>query len=387
MLFSIAIFLVFLGASRPLHAQSEEDQEIETRIDISPETPEFKEAFSQFRKHLGEMNRVIVRYSVGDDAEDKKWREQWLELVAEGNLLHQHMVEAALAEYKLDPAGRPELAEMLFRILKRNCEADRYEGMLDVAKTLVDNDYPDPMVINYAGQSAFAANDFETARPYFEKLIQGGNTTDLLRDTSRKLSEYQQLWNEELSLREEDAQGEPLPRVLIKTSKGDIEVELFENQAPETVANFIYLAESGFYDNLDFHRVIEHFMAQTGCPNEDGTGGPGYTIASEVEKPNARKFFRGTLGLALGISAQTGQEDRTTGGSQFFITFLPTHQLNGRYTAFGRVVKGFDVLANLQRVDPDNKDEKEGEPKAVPDEIIRIEVLHKREHDYAPNKL
>ncbi|RMF38924.1 MAG: peptidylprolyl isomerase [Planctomycetota bacterium] len=171
-----------------------------------------------------------------------------------------------------------------------------------------------------------------------------------------------------------------MPRALLRTTKGDIEVELFENQAPETVANFIYLAESGFYDHHLFHRVIQHFMAQTGDPNGDGTGGPGYSIYDEAGRPDHRKFFRGSLGMAM-----TAQPN--SGGSQFFITFLPTFDLNGQYTVFGRVTRGIEVLSNLRRVDPDAKDKKE-EDKDVPlDELIEVIILSKRNHEYLPHKV
>ncbi|MEO8498044.1 MAG: peptidylprolyl isomerase [Planctomycetota bacterium] len=164
-----------------------------------------------------------------------------------------------------------------------------------------------------------------------------------------------------------------MPRVKITTSKGDMIVELFENEAPGAVGNFISLAEKGFYDGLTFHRVLEHFMAQGGCPNGTGNGGPGYNIYCESKGDNYRKHFRGTLSMA-----HAGPD---TGGSQFFVTFVPTPHLNGLHTAFGRVIEGFDVLSKLQRIDPSAKD------KPQPDRIEKIEVLRKREHEYVPNKV
>ncbi|MCC7334349.1 MAG: peptidylprolyl isomerase [Pirellulaceae bacterium] len=164
------------------------------------------------------------------------------------------------------------------------------------------------------------------------------------------------------------------------TTKGDIEIELFENQAPETVGNFISLVESDFYVGRVFHRVIENFMAQTGCPIGDGSGGPGYTIYGETDRPGARKYFRGTVGMAL-----SGHPD--SGGSQFFITFLPRPDLDGQYTAFGRVTAGIDVLGDLVRVNPESEDEEKKKPAAMLDEIVSIEVLFKRDHEYQPNKV
>ena len=159
----------------------------------------------------------------------------------------------------------------------------------------------------------------------------------------------------------------------MKTNRGDIVIELFEDQAPNTVANFISLIEDKFYDGLTFHRVLENFMAQGGCPKGDGTAGPGYSIPCECYTDNYRKHFRGTLSMA--------HAGRDTGGSQFFLTFLPTPHLDGKHTAFGRVVEGMDVLPKLKRRDPDKPDGSD------PDKIIEAKVLRKRPHPYKPKKV
>ncbi|MDA0657332.1 MAG: peptidylprolyl isomerase [Planctomycetota bacterium] len=164
-----------------------------------------------------------------------------------------------------------------------------------------------------------------------------------------------------------------MPQVRLTTSKGEIVIELFENEAPETVGNFVSLVEKGYYDGLTFHRVLEHFMAQGGCPKGDGSGGPGYNIYCECHKPEYRRHFRGSLSMA-----KTQQRD--SGGSQFFLTFLPTPQLNGVHTVFGRVIDGFPVLAKIQRRDPQKQ------PAPNPDKILKAEVVRKRDHSYVPTK-
>ncbi|MCP4813808.1 MAG: peptidylprolyl isomerase, partial [Planctomycetaceae bacterium] len=107
-----------------------------------------------------------------------------------------------------------------------------------------------------------------------------------------------------------------MPRVKMTTSKGEVVIELFENEAPDTVGNFVSLVEVGFYDNKKFHRVLKNFVAQTGCPKGDGTGDAGYSIYCECAKADYRKHFRGSLSMA-----HAGPD---TGGSQFFITFRAT---------------------------------------------------------------
>ena len=116
-----------------------------------------------------------------------------------------------------------------------------------------------------------------------------------------------------------------MPKAIMETSKGTIKLELFDQDAPNTVANFTKLAKSGFYDGLSFHRVIKNFMIQGGCPNGSGAGGPGWKIKCEINK---QKHTPGTLSMA--------HAGKDTGGSQFFITHVATPHLDGVHTVFGR---------------------------------------------------
>ena len=130
------------------------------------------------------------------------------------------------------------------------------------------------------------------------------------------------------------------PHVFIETAKGTIEFELTVLDAPQTAANFVALAARGFFNGLSFHRVVPSFVIQGGDPRGDGAGGPGYTIRDEL---NQRPFLRGTVGMAL-----SGPD---TGGSQFFITHSPQPHLDAKYTVFGRVVHGMEVVDRIQQGD------------------------------------
>lgn len=130
---------------------------------------------------------------------------------------------------------------------------------------------------------------------------------------------------------------------VIHTDKGDIRVELFAKQAPQTVNNFVFLARDGFYNGLTFFWVKPDFVAQTGDPEETGRGGPGYTIPDEN---SGEPFQAGTLGMA-----KKGDEPNSA-GSQFFITLTDQTQLNGEDTSFGRVVEGMDVVLSFTPRDP-----------------------------------
>lgn len=126
-----------------------------------------------------------------------------------------------------------------------------------------------------------------------------------------------------------------------KTSKGDFKLELFEDKAPITTGNFIKLVEDGFYNNLIFHRVIDGFMIQGGCPQGSGRGGPGYAIQDEFH-PELKHSGPGILSMA--------NAGPNTGGSQFFITLAPTPHLDGRHAVFGQVVEGMDVVRTIGSV-------------------------------------
>ena len=128
------------------------------------------------------------------------------------------------------------------------------------------------------------------------------------------------------------------PHVFIETAYGIIEFELAVLDAPQTSRNFIELARNGFFNGLEVHRVVANFVLQDGDPRGDGEGGPGYTIRDEL---NERPYLRGTVGMAL-------DEWRDTGGSQFFITHSPQPHLDGKYTAFGHVVNGMDVVDRIK---------------------------------------
>ena len=129
-------------------------------------------------------------------------------------------------------------------------------------------------------------------------------------------------------------------RVSIATEKGEIVIQLLGNEAPNTVQNFVKLARQGYYNGLTFHRVVPNFVIQDGCPRGDGWGGPGYSIRCEM---NRRHYLAGAVGMAL--------SGKDTGGSQFFISHSPQPHLDGRYTIFGQVLQGMDVVESIDRGD------------------------------------
>ncbi len=150
-----------------------------------------------------------------------------------------------------------------------------------------------------------------------------------------------------------------MTQATLHTSEGAIEIELFPEDAPRTVANFTKLAGEGFYDGLVFHRVIPDFMIQGGCPDGIGTGGPGYTFEDEF---NDHRVVRGALAMA--------NSGPNTNGSQFFIvTAEATPWLDGKHTVFGQVTTGQDVVDRISHVDRDGRDRP-----TTPVTIDRVEI-------------
>ena len=139
------------------------------------------------------------------------------------------------------------------------------------------------------------------------------------------------------------------------TDRGPIRVELYPDKAPLTVANFVNLAQHGFYNGLTFHRVINDFMVQGGCPQGTGTGGPGYKFEDEAN--NGVGHERGVLSMA--------NAGPNTNGSQFFITHVATPWLNGKHTVFGKVVEGMDVVDSIKQGDQIKSLKIEGDVAAV----------------------
>lgn len=148
---------------------------------------------------------------------------------------------------------------------------------------------------------------------------------------------------------------------LIKTEKGDIRIQLYADQTPVTVNNFVFLAREGFYDGVTFHRVLENFMAQTGDPTGTGRGGPGYQFEDEIVD-DLKHDSEGIVSMA--------NSGPNTNGSQFFITFAPQPHLDGQHTVFGKVIEGLDVARSLTLRDPQaNPDAPAG------DRIISVEII------------
>ncbi len=349
-----------------------------------PKVAEFNRVFAEWKVVLAEMDQLRTEYRAAKPPRRVEIDARFAPLIQQGESTLAKVIDAAQAAFIEAPHGskRP-FADFLIRVAWDSLAREDYETALSIANLLIDQNYHDPHFYGLAGVAAFATGDFDRAGKYLTLAKEGGALPKLKGDQPKQpqLTEfwldsipyYQDAWKKELAIRATEEKAGDLPRVLMKTSKGNIELELFENQAPNTVANFISLVEKGFYNGTPFHRVLDNFMAQGGDPQGTGSGGPGYAIRCECYAPDHRLHFRGSLSMA--------HAGRDTGGSQFFITFVPARFLDGKHTVFGRMIQGWDVLGKLQRRDPSKEDQPD------PDTIVEAKVLRKRNHPYQPKTL
>jgi cyclophilin family peptidyl-prolyl cis-trans isomerase len=346
----------------------------EPKPEAANSTAAFAAKLAEWRGLLKELRKLRADYKTASPDQVGEIQTKWSEAVAKAEAMLDPLREAGKAAYLAAPNADNELVEFLVKIVIDDVARDDFEPAAVLSKALLDNGCDKKELFDPAGMAAFATNDFDTAEKRAKRAQDDGNLSENGKKTIEEIPIYIKYWLEEQEIRKKEAEQNDLPRVRLSTNKGDMVVELFENEAPETVGNFISLVEQKFYDGLVFHRVLPAFMAQGGCPRGDGSGDPGYKIYCECYKDNYRKHFRGTLSMA--------HAGRDTGGSQFFLTFLPTPHLNAKHTAFGRVIEGMDVLAKLQRIDP-----AAAGTKPEPDKIIKAEVIRKRDHEYKPHKV
>jgi cyclophilin family peptidyl-prolyl cis-trans isomerase len=332
---------------------------------------EFDAASTAMRGLVSELSILQSQYHLPDAdkaAIEARYQELAPQTAAAGARLEEAAIALAIADPKASEARLISAAAVGGAV-----KADAPEVALDKVAKLDAAGVAGIETLLLAAQAAMALSRPDEAAAWLAKSRAAGAPGDQVSKAEAAIEMERPKIEAEMAKRKAEAEADDLPRVRLTTSVGDVVVELFENEAPNTVANFISLVEKGFYDGTPFHRVIGGFMAQGGDPTGTGGGGPGYAIACEVDAPGARKHFRGTLSMA--------HAGRDTGGSQFFLTFRPTEHLDGKHTVFGRVIEGDDKLARIMRTTDD-----QGRPVAgvQPDKIVKAEVLRKRNHPYVP---
>ena len=347
---------------------------VETKLDPAQAKDEMAAAAKTLKECVAELTVLQAKYhqpKADQAAIEKKFNEVQLQARAASEKLETSAFAVAMTDPK-----NAQARDITGAVMAAALKTDDPKRALTLAAMLDKAGAAGEGVLMMAASAAMLTSDLDATEAYLKKAAAAGVKPEKIAELEQAVAAERPKVDEEMAKRAAEAKADDLPRVKITTSQGDVMVELFENEAPNTVANFISLVEKGFYNGTPFHRVIGGFMAQGGDPTGTGTSGPGYAIACEVGKPGARKHFLGTLSMA-----HAGPD---TGGSQFFLTFRPTEHLDGKHTVFGRVIDGFDVLPKLMRTQDD-----QGLPVAgaVPDKILKAVVVRKRSHPYEPETL
>ena len=368
--------------------------------ELGPKNKAFADSFTEFRELNKKLTAMKVEYQDAPSDRRAEIDAEYPGLYQQGLQIHKKLVSLALDAHDETPNRNPLVTNLLYSTVGWEFNRENYEESFRLFQRLsasgIDKEADRHYV--FGGLAAMLSMNYEEAEAWLNHAKESGDLETTFQDLSQSkagmdhartlqnqlqtMSQVKEAWAKEQQIRKAETEAgeqdpaKKLPRVEITTSKGKIVLELFENEAPNTVANFISLVEKGFYNGTVFHRVLPTFMAQGGDPTGTGRGGPGYTFDDECGSkfPQYRKHFRGSISMA--------NAGPNTNGSQFFLTFVPTSFLDGRHTVFGCVVEGFEVLADIQRVDPDDEDAKIPEL----DKIVEAKVLNKRDHAYEVKK-
>lgn len=359
-----------------------------TNMDVDPEMQEMMTEFDRlttaWAEEIGVVREAQIRFHNGTDQTEQEYRQivqQHQQVVRER---FEDVFQQAIKMLRHQSEGQGYLKRFLSRTVAHRGNLDWYEGLAEAVDMLEQflGEHAEPSFYSVAGRVHTVAGNFEKAKNYLQQALQTEEPQDndlRLLATMDKLAEAYQAEQQRLADDPDD-----LPLVELNTTRGRVVIELYEDQAPNTVANFIQLVEQGFYDELPFYQVMEHLFAMTGDPYGDGTGNSGQYIPDEADHPDARAALHGSLVMAK-LAIARDPEGRTvpdSASSQFMIMYLPMDFRQGKYTTFGRVVEGMSAVAYFTRIDP-TKEKDENEVQLPPDRILTARVLRKRDHDYA----
>jgi peptidyl-prolyl cis-trans isomerase B (cyclophilin B) len=358
-----------------LNQEMQQFRTLEQRLQMARTQEEGAKLYTEYQQKVREMESGRAIYQARVDQVEASLKElaSKPDVSREVRLAHAFIqgelgnyaekITVMEAEQKQKPLSLQEGLDLVFTYEQVNRLSEAVVTLENLSKLPDLSAEEAPQIKAMLAQQYFWTEEFDKALAVYEELSKVGSWASLIAQPKQNAMEAKALYDQEMEYRKSDKDH---PRAEIITGKGRILVELFEDDAPNAVANFISLAEAKFYDGQKFHRVIPKFMAQGGDPNSkdedpsnDGSGGPGYTIKTEISK---RNHMRGSLSYAnAGIN---------TDGSQFFVTVVPTFWLNGKHAVFGRVLEGMPVVDSL----------------IVGDEIKNVNILSKRNKEYTVTK-
>ncbi|QDV44972.1 putative peptidyl-prolyl cis-trans isomerase [Stieleria neptunia] len=330
-------------------------------------TDEFNDVSQQFKDKVLQMRRQYILFVNGFNDD----RQAYLTLRNESRTLMNQAYRKALDLIDFFP--HPVAMRYVVTVLEQRFKHDVYDlETVEGAAKLLDYGIRLRYVALTAARAAMCSGDFPLAESLYKNLQE-----DELEDKDRALMVQFEAIKKQHETERELLSNDPddLPQVRFKTTRGEIVADLFIHEAPSTVAHFIELVESGFYDGLDFFQVVDGLLALTGDPLGDGSSRPDHFIADEHGRDVVRMPLAGSLVMAK-LPGPNKDFIPNTAGTQFAMLFLPLPSVSDQQTVFGRITKGMDVLGALRRVDP-HKEKKKGAVIMPPDRIIEAEILNR----------
>lgn len=362
-------------AQPPAADRADQAPTAEQQAAFERELAGFNVARQRLAAALADQREVFIRYVNREDRSPQARREY----VARRARVRQQLDETYAAALKVTDTGvlNETIAQFIVTTIAHRLKTNQYDQeTFEGAAKMLDAGQTSTFLFQAAGRSAVVTGQFEIAKVLLQQLLDAGQAEEIDRVLHANLDQYQQQWEAEQAVLQQSAAADHLPRVQLETTQGEILLELFLDQAPTTVANFVKLVDDGFYDGLDFFQVIDNGLALTGDPAGIGTGNSGRFIRDEHLRDDARHALRGSLVMAKVPIDETGNFLPNSASSQFAILLLPVASAADTQTIFGRVIEGMDVVGYLNRVDP-NQEHKKGELQKPADRILSATVVHR----------
>ena len=383
-LLALVIFgWMIVNVGQSLYGQDAESNTHSSADSVEQLRSIYEASVDKLRTSIKELTRTEALYRFSDSQESHDHKDHWEALASDSETLFEEIRQNAFALFLAEEQPDADLQQVVRNMATGSINQGQIEISHRICQKLVDLNPEDKVLAEMLIRIEIFNNKFDDAVEFKAKY------SDKLQNYDKReqaifnfIEELKTNFDRELKLREKDKTAE-LPRVEMKVKgKGTVILELFEDEAPETVANFISLTEAGFYDGIIFHDVANSFLVHGGLVSMKGYEPTGYTIYDECRKPERRHHFRGS------ISTWTLAEKPDLCGAEFSILRMPGPyftELN--QTVFGRVIQGMEVIDKIQNTKEVNQEDgsETAIPNVIPDMIESMKVIRKRDHDYQPN--
>lgn len=396
---SLQAFTVFPAAAQDAAADtasteavSEDTNEAEVPLSKSDAEAKFERLLAEWQAQRTQVERQLQTIRELPIEERREFAQR---TSIEGDKKFLELLTAAESAYKQNPDNK-QIETYLLLVAVKGLENDQIEEAARVSILLLEHGYDPKILAQVAGRASLELGHVDNAIKYLTLAQESG--VQLSRVSSKyleKISEFRDTIDHENELRAKEAEADDLPRVLLETTRGNIVIELFENELPNAVANFIFLVEQNFYNDMAFCHVRPEYFSATGCPNDDATGDAGYTIfkepihyilsnpamlanedemdANEIFEGHQRNHLRGTVSM---LAVRPGKFS-----SQFMMChrYSTMSQADEPQMAIGRVVEGMYVATRLMAFSP-----RLAPKNSETDRLIKATVIRKRDHAYRP---